>query len=364
MIKKILFVIGIIGNGGAERVIAALANRLIENNIEVGVATIYSTRQDYQLNPRIELKHILANNRIKVIRPIERVIKLRQFIKDYNPDCVISFLADVNIHVILACRTCNIPLIVSERNDPSQDPQQKWMRKVRNLMYRKVDGLVLQTNDAEKYFCDKVPKNVCKIVIPNPITPGLPYYNGNVVDNRLITACRLNSQKNLKMMIDAVRIANQAGTNCSLDIYGDGPLKNELQDYIDNNNMSNIVKLKGFSNSIHEEMLLSKGFLISSNYEGISNSMLEALAIGIPVIATDCPIGGARMFISHKENGWLTTVGNAREFSEAIIELLNDYDKAISYGKKAMDIRNMLDVEIICQAWKEFIGIVLKDVEA
>ena len=70
------------------------------------------------------------------------------------------------------------------------------------------------------------------------------------------------------------------------------------------------------------------------------------------------------MFISHKENGWLTTVGNAREFSEAIIELLNDYDKAISYGKKAMDIRNMLDVEIICQAWKEFIGIVLKDVEA
>lgn len=83
MVKKVLFVIGILGNGGAERVIAALANRMIENNVEVGIVTIYSTRQDYALNSKIELKHIVANNKIKIIRPIERVTKLRDYIKFY-----------------------------------------------------------------------------------------------------------------------------------------------------------------------------------------------------------------------------------------------------------------------------------------
>ena len=360
MINKILFVIGIVGNGGAERVIAALANRLIENNIEVGIVTIYSTRQDYELDSRIKLKHVVADNKIKALRPIERVNKLKSYIEQYSPDCVISFLADVNIHTILACRKCNIPLIVSERNDPYQDPKQKWIRKIRDLLYNKVDGLVFQTKDARIYFDDKLSNEIKRTVIPNPITPNLPYFNDSVVENRLITACRLNSQKNLPMMIKAIKNVNEQGIECFLDIFGDGPLKDELQNYINENNMTEKVHLKGFSGKIHEEMLTSKGFLISSNYEGISNSMLEALAIGIPVIATDCPIGGAKMFINNKENGWLTPVGNEEEFSNAIIELLSHYDKAVAMGKEATKIRNILDVDIICQKWMSFIEDVLK----
>lgn len=104
----------------------------------------------------------------------------------------------------------------------------------------------------------------------------------------------------------------------------------------------------------------SKGFLISSNYEGISNSMLEALAIGIPVIATDCPIGGAKMYIKNKENGWLTSVGNEKEFSNAIIDLLSNYNNAIAMGKEATKIRDILDVNIICQEWINFINGVIK----
>ena len=360
MVKKVLFVIGILGNGGAERVIAALANRLIENNVEVGIVTIYSTRQDYALNSKIELKHIVANNKIKIIRPIERVTKLRDYIKYYNPDCVVSFLADVNIHTILACRYSNIPLIVSERNDPYQDPEQKIIRKMRDFLYNKVDGLVLQTNDAKQYFDLKIAKNFSRTVIANPLTPNLSYFKQGIVHNRMITACRLNSQKNLKMMINAIKNVNKSGIDCYLDIYGDGPLRDELQNYINKNDIEDKVHLKGFSKNIHDEMINSKGFLISSNYEGISNSMLEALAIGIPVVATDCPIGGAKMFIKNKKNGWLTSVGNEKEFTSAITELLSNYNKAIDMGKEATKIRDILDVDIICQEWMNFINGVIK----
>lgn len=361
MVKKVLFVTGILGNGGAERVIAALANRLIENYVEVGIVTIYSIRQDYVLNSKIELKHIIANNKMKIIRPFERVIKLRDYIKDYNPDCVVSFLADVNIHTILACKNSNIPLIVSERNDPFQDPEKKIIRKMRDFLYNKVDGLVLQTNDAKQYFDEKISKKIARKVIANPLTPSLPYYKQGVAKNRMITACRLNPQKNLTMMINAIKNVNLSGIDCYLDIYGDGPLRDELRNYINRNDMKDKVHLKGFSKNIHEEMINSKGFLISSNYEGISNSMLEALAIGIPVVATDCPIGGAKMFIKNKENGWLTPVGNEKEFSSAIIELLSNYDKAINMGKEATKIRDILDVDIICQEWMNFINGVIKE---
>lgn len=360
MVKKVLFVIGILGNGGAERVIAALANRLIENNVEVGIVTIYSTRQDYVLNSKIKLTHVVANNKVKIFRPFERVIKLKNYIQEYNPDCVISFLADVNIHTILACKDSNIPLIVSERNDPYQDPEQKTIRKMRDFLYNKVDGLVLQTDDAKQYFDKRISKKITRKVIANPLTPKLPFFKGDVVENRLITACRLNSQKNLTMMINAIKIVNENGIDCYLDIYGDGPLKKELQNCIEKNNLNDKVHLKGFTNNIHDEMINSKGFLISSNYEGISNSMLEALAIGIPVVATDCPIGGAKMFIENKENGWLTPVGNEQEFSHAIIEMLSNYDKAKDMGREATKIRNILDVDIICQEWINYINDVIK----
>lgn len=361
MINRILFVIGIVGNGGAERVIVALANKLIENNIEVGIVTIYSKRQDYELDSRINLKHITANNKIKIFRPIERIVKLRKYIKDYNPNCVISFLADVNVHSIFACWNSNIPLIVSERNDPYQDPNQKWVRRLRDFLYNRVDGLVLQTNDAKGYFENKISKKVSQIVIPNPLTPNLPYFTGNIKNNRLITACRLNTQKNLTMMIDSVKIVNQRGIDCYLDIYGDGPLKNELINYIKRENLENKVQLKGFTTRIHEEMLLSKAFLISSNYEGISNSMLEALAIGMPVVATDCPIGGAKMFIKNKINGWLTQIGNTQEFSDAIVDVLNCYESSIKIGKEATKIRNILNVDIICEKWLDFVQNIIKE---
>ena len=88
--------------------------------------------------------------------------------------------------------------------------------------------------------------------------------------------------------------------------------------------------------------------------------MLEALAIGIPVVATDCPIGGAKMFIKNKKNGWLTSVGNEKEFTSAITELLSNYNKAIDMGKEATKIRDILDVDIICQEWMNFINGVIK----
>ncbi|MBP3531065.1 MAG: glycosyltransferase [Thermoguttaceae bacterium] len=354
--RRIAFTIGVMGNGGAERVIAALSNEWAARGDKVRIITIYGTRQDYALAPEVEICPIVCKNKIKVLRPLERIGAIRRSLVEFQPNVVVSFLADVNIHTILACRNLPFPLIVSERNDPRNIPRQKWMRKLRDRVYNRTQGLVFQTNEAAEYFTPHIKKSIPTAIIPNPITDGLPLRTPDPVNRRLITACRLNPQKNLKMMIDAVGDVLATGRECFLDIFGDGPLRAELQGYIDAKGLGERIVLRGFSRNIHDEMTKSAAFVISSDYEGISNSMLEALAIGLPTIATDCPVGGARMFIEDGVNGRLTPVGDRVALKNALIDVLDRPDEAERMTQNAINIREKLDVKKIVQMWSEFIS--------
>lgn len=353
--RKIVFVIGIMGNGGAERVIATLSNYLSKKNYDISIITIYGDRTDYQLEENVKHLPIICKSKNKIFRPIERIRIIKQNLKAINPDCVISFLTDVNIHTLFATRGLNIPLILSERNDPNNDPSIRWQRVIRNKIYRWCDGIVFQTNDAMGYFKNYLPSKVKRIVIPNPVSSQLPYHLQDEKCTRFITACRLNKQKNLPLMIDAVSELVKKGYDCTLDIFGDGPLKPILEDYIHAINLSDRIKLKGFSTNIHKEMTQSLAFVISSNYEGISNSMLEALAIGVPVIATDCPIGGAKDSIENGVNGFLVPVGDKDSLVSAMERVLNSDKLRKQIGSEAMKIREKLSVEVIGECWHRFI---------
>ena len=133
--ENMVFVIGTMGNGGAERVIANLSNQFVNDNIKVSIITIYGTFQTYQLNDKVSLCHVVCNSKIKVLRPFERMMKIRRIISRISPDIVISFLADVNIHTLIALIGKKAPpIIVSERNDPTKSPTAKWIRKLRKAV--------------------------------------------------------------------------------------------------------------------------------------------------------------------------------------------------------------------------------------
>ena len=357
---KVAFVIGTMGNGGAERVIAALANGWASKGAEVRIITIYGNRQDYPLADSVEIYSVSCKAKLRLLRPVERIKAIRKAVTDFKPDCVISFLTDVNIHTILACRGLSVPIIASERNDPTKSPGQAWMRKLRNNLYTKAQGLVFQTPDAASYFVPYLKANNKTTIIPNPLTANLPVYEHDAANTRLITACRLNAQKNLPMMIDAVAELKESGLLLSLDIFGEGPLRGSLQQHIEARNAADYITLRGFSRDIHREMAQSACFVISSDYEGISNSMLEALAIGVPVVATDCPVGGARMFIQNGETGHLVPVRDKEAFKSAIVDVMENREKARAMGHNAMALRNTLDVAAITEQWTEFISAVLE----
>lgn len=350
---RILFTIGTLGGGGAERNVSLLANSLVKNGYEVGILTIWGDEQVYELDERITYIPLNPSTSNKLSRFIKQMLGIRPAIKRYKPDLIISFLADVNACVLLMSRFMNCKVVISERNDPHIDPTIKVFRMLRRMMYPFANGYAFQTPDAKEYFA-KIIKNKPSIVVPNPVREGLPMHVDN--DSKIIvTACRLTAQKNLPMLIAAFEKVVEKQGDYNLHIYGEGGLQAELQKYIEDKHLEKQVFLKGFDKNVCDRINEAEIFVLSSNYEGMSNSMIEALAMGMPTIVTDCPIGGARMLIQNGENGILVPVEDTEAMSEAMISLIEDKERRNKLANNAQMIRMNNSVEAIVEKWKSFI---------
>ncbi len=352
--KKIVFVIGSLGIGGAERVISILANYFSKNGFDVSIILFYQhNRIDYFLEKEVRVMSVEASGN-KLSRIKSRITSLRKIIISIKPDVVISFLTEINIYTIIATEKLHIPTIISERNDPRNDPKQKVLRILRWLTYKRSSGIVFQTEEAKEYFSRL---HINSAVIPNPISANLPdactYVNRQ---NIIVSVCRLTKQKNIPMLIEAFsRLPKEIKNQFLVEIYGEGPLKEELQALVDAKGLTQSVVFKGFSKNVHENIYKSKLYISTSDYEGISNSMLEALALGIPTICTDCPVGGARLAIRNNYNGVLVEVGNVDQLQNAMLHVLTDESFSIDISSHYMEIRERFSEENIVTLWKNFI---------
>lgn len=353
---KILFTIGTLGGGGAERNVSLLANAFVEDGNEVGILTIWGDEVAFQLDSRIKYMTLNVCN-YRYIHFFQRIYKIRQQIKEYNPDLIISFLADVNACVLLRTRFLNCKVIISERSDPYIEPTIQFFRILRKVTYCFADGYVFQTPDAREYFKSTI-RNKKSVIIPNPVKSDLPIHKDND-SHVIVTASRLELAKNIPMLISSFEIVLKQIPDCQLHIYGNGSLKSEIQHAIDEKGLKGKVHLLGFCTDVCEKIDKAEIFVLSSNYEGMSNAMLEALAMGMPVVVTDCPIGGARMMINNGENGILVPVDDAEAMAKALVGLLKDSMKREKIGKKALEIRINNSVNETIDKWKKFINNVM-----
>ena len=254
---------------------------------------------------------------------------------------------------ILSNLLLGIPIIVSERNDPNVKPKSFFLRFIRDILYHFSDGLVLQTYDANEYFKRKGFKSTR--VIPNPLSPHLiPPYQGKRRKS-FVTAIRLDKQKNVDMLLNAFKIASDHLNEFSLEIYGTGPEEERLKQLSNDLGINNKVIFAGFSKNLYEKIKDAYAFVLSSDYEGLSNSMIEALALGLPTISTDHPIGGARMFIQNGYNGILVPVGDATQLANAMVFLASNPQKATQFSKNAIHIRQELDISKIYSKWEDYL---------
>lgn len=351
---KIVFYINTLGGGGAERVVATLAKALSDFN-EVIVVNSYPVDKEYNLNDRIKHVYLEKNNTATnfVSRNIGRVLRLRKLLKNEKPDVLISFMAEPNYRAIVASLGLKNRVIISIRNDPNREYPTAINRLLAKTLFHLANGVVFQTEEAKRWF----PKSIQKksTIIYNQVDEVFynTKYNGDRHD--IVTTGRLTAQKNHKMLIRAfASIADKITDN--LIIYGEGELRSELENLIVELHMENRIFLPGRTENVAETIKSAKLFVLSSDYEGMPNSLMEAMALGIPCISTDCPCGGPKELLEIQESGVLVSVNDEKMLSKNIIYLLKNEAVRAIYSDNALITSNSFSANVISRKWSTYIS--------
>lgn len=359
---RILFNTSSLGAGGAERVISNLANHFIKAN-DVIILVNNKSNIAYKLEKKIKIID-LDEKKIKnnLIRNLMRIIKSKKIIESENPDIIISFLPIPSYRILLLKKLKIIkkPVIISVRNDPKNECNNVISKYLMKTLYPVSDGCVFQTEEQKNYFGDDL-KNKSTIIY-NPIRDEFTKPNLNVKREQIIiNVGRLVEQKNQKLLISAFANIVHKYPNYKLKIFGDGPLESELQSYINDLNLNDKVSLCGTTKNIMKELLKAEIFVLSSDYEGMPNALIEAMACGLSCISTDCPCGGPRALIINNKNGILIETNNELQLTEKIEYILINKKNAIEMGNEARKVVDKLLLDNISKEWMEYINKILEN---
>lgn len=332
---KIAFYINAIHEGGAERVMVNLASNFVNAGDDVILITSFKDTWEYPYSKKIK-RYILEKNGVsssKFKRNIFRILELRKVLKKETPDCIVSFMAEPNYRAIIASRGLKIKTIISVRNDPNKEYPGKIGKFLGRFLLPIADGCVFQTAEAQQWFPKKL-QNKSKIIY-NAVKEDFFEVKRHVVKNTVVTCGRLEEQKNHRLLINAFELVLRKHPDVKLFIYGEGKLKSDLTELLINKGMSNNVFLCGNSNNIPKILSEAEIFVLSSDYEGMPNALMEALASGVPCISTDCPCGGPKSLITDKINGRLISVKNEKQLVNTLNELLENKGIAEELGIEA-----------------------------
>lgn len=352
---NIVFYINNLEKGGAERAILQLATGFYEQNYETTIITTFEGNNEYDFPKGLNRINLLEEQDTgnRIIRNLSLIIKLRKILKTQKPDFLISFMVEANFRAILATVGLKTKCIVSVRNDPEKEYVGKLGKIIGKYIMPIADGCVFQTNDALNWFPKKLQRK--SKIIYNAVKDEFFNVQRNVEENTVVTCGRLEEQKNHKMLIDAFEIVVKQCKDAKLLIYGEGSLRNELQNIIDERVLSNNIKLCGNTNDVLGVLSKAEIFVLSSDYEGMPNALMEALAAGVPSISTDCPCGGPRMLIKDNESGVLVGTGSHIELSSAIINLLQDRELQDKYSTESKKNAYQYKSTIVLKSWIEFL---------
>lgn len=349
--KNLLFINSSLSGGGSERVMTLLANQFSEMDYNVTMLLVRKTKRDtYSISNKISIirfNYLLKN---KIYKLIKRIFLIRKYIKYTQADCVISFMSDINLCTLIAGIGLKRHILVSERANPAKSGRSKFQVFLEKKLYPKAHKVILQTEDVKKQFIEEI--QLKSVVIPNPVNANIPKQYLYEREKRIVAAGRLTEQKNFSMLINSFNKFYKKYPEYCLEIYGEGPLYNELKQQICDLKLEKKARLMGFSNDVNEKMKKAEMFISTSDYEGISNSMIEALAMGIPTICTDCPVGGAKMMIKNNENGILIPVGDEVALYNAMEEIVQDKEFSRKISSNAVKIREEYSIERIANKWE------------
>lgn len=344
--NNVTFVVGLLLQGGAERVVANLSSAMANQGKNVVILSYYDKDPAYDLHPRVRLIRVQRETRSKNI--IKNIIFMRRYFRK-RQGVIFSFIAVFNIVSIIAHMGLKSKLIVADRNDPNCIPESLLIRITRNYLYRFADLIVVQTKKNAVYFRKKL-KTPIRIIY-NPLE--LNGKEGQALrvakEDLIVSVGRLMRQKNQKMMIRAFCEVHKKFPTYKLVIFGDGDFREELERLSEELGLLDYVRLPGNCTDIYDKISLARLFVISSDFEGMPNALIEAMGLGLPVISTK--VSGATDLIIDGVNGELVDIGDEIQLAKRMAAILCDESLQIKYGRNAIKICDALNNKKIAEKW-------------
>lgn len=360
MTKKILFIFPSFNIGGVEKMLAFVANSCANHGYDSHAINIYPGEQTIYLDDRIKKEFVHLNIKSSgwklIVNKIKFLLSMRKKIKQICPDLIVVFQTDITKAVIYACRGLNIPVISSERNDPTCFSGSR-LEKYR-AAYNKCDAVVYQLEGAKEYL--KAGKK--QVVIPNPAIPRLQNLEGvsrKELGINIIAAGRFTLQKNFDLLIDAFEKALPKLGDSKLIIYGDGPLRDHFCELISQKGLEQKILLPGNVKNFVEERDGGGVFVLSSNREGIPNALMEAMMAGYACISTDCKPGGPAWLSDNGRRVKIVPMNDVDSLSNAIVELSTNMATRDELAKNALEIVDICAPHKIEDLWIKLIKEVL-----
>ena len=356
---KILFVIRDMVVGGAGKQLALTANALSNKGHHVEIFAYFGGPLEHKLDENV---HYIPQNPIpqnKLAEYILSPINIRRQIKKLRPDVVISWRCNAGCFTVLASIGLNVKTVFSERTDPYTETS--LALKISSWICGFSNGGVFQLEKVRLYYKRLYNKS---IVIHNPIDENIKILNTIPYNERLKKIVHVGrmmlSHKRQDIMLDAFKMLLAHNPDYELHFYGDGRDFDVVKKMAVEKDISSNVFFHGAVKNIPENIKDAKMIVLTSNYEGIPNVILEAFAAGVPVVSTDCSPGGARLLLGDNENGLLAPIGSAQEIAKQIQCIVENSDVAETFITKGRAKMNEFLPEKIFSKWNEYLENLIK----
>lgn len=351
---QICFFIGGLSGGGSERVTCNLANYMVGQGHNVEILTMADDEPSYPLSRAIKRTVLLreSERRFFAYNSFLRAVRLYRYLRKTKLDVFVVMLPVTTILLLWMRRFTKAKIIAAERATPTvySSKEQKQLKKVAH----KADGWVFQTKEQQDWYSGAHIR--MSKIIPNAINPMFvgPTYAGER-KKCIITVGRLTVQKNHELLIQAFADIAKVYPEYSLVIYGEGYKLEELQKLASTLGVADRVLFPGYTKQVVETIIDASLFVLSSDFEGMPNALMEAMALGLPCISTDCDGGGARFLIEDGKNGLLVPKGDVESLANAMKQMLSDREFAEKCGQEAHKICERLAPEKVYSEWEGFI---------
>ena len=358
---RLTLVIYSMGCGGAERVLATMANHWAEAGRDVTLLTLTDgdVPDFYEIHPAVRRVRLgivgVSPGPIRgLVNNLGRIAALRRGIRGTDPGAVISFMSRTNVLVLLACVGMRVPVIVSERCDPSRLGIGRAWRVLRRSLYPLASSVVVQTESLRAYFGPDVSRRAR--VIPNAVGPVAKIEGDGEGRGRrvVVSAGRLDPQKGFDLLIRAFATIAPDHPDWTLVIWGEGPSRADLEALRDRLGLEGRVHLPGVTKSLGSEFLASGLYVLSSRYEGFPNVLCEAMARGLPVVSFDCP-SGPREIIRDGEDGVLVPPEDVSALAKALGRLMGDEGGRRRLSVRAPEVVERFSIGRVMDLWDEAI---------